>query len=86
MKVAVVAKSMDQARAVIARLGMVGKATPLILGVSPLAGLYFTAIIRIPVVMNDEEMLAHLDDTAVQTWWTMLLARTKGPVFRLEEE
>lgn len=77
MKVAVVANDTRVARAVIARLGMVGKATPLAYSVTPLAGLYFTAIVRMPTDENTVEN---------QEWWTSLLARTKGPVFRLEME
>lgn len=77
MKVAVVAESTETSRRVIARLGMVGKATPLALGVTPLSGHYFTAVLRIPTSSFTSKD---------QSWWTDLLARTKGPVFRLEEE
>lgn len=77
MRVAVVAESTETSRRVIARLGMVGKATPLAYSVTPLAGLYFTAIVRMPTDVNTVEN---------QEWWTSLLARTKGPVFRLEME
>lgn len=74
MKVAVVAETRREAREIIARLGMVGKAEPIVAEES-LSGLYFTAVIVVGYPELDLK----------GRWWEDLQRRSEAaPFWRLE--
>ncbi|MGV0949348.1 MAG: hypothetical protein ACOYB3_01660 [Azonexus sp.] len=74
MKVAVVCRTQAEAVALVATLGMVGKALPIAAESSPLLGHHFTA-----VVIRSVPQRTQRDDD----WWETLFTRNTGPVYTL---
>ena len=75
MKVAVVCRTVEEAVALAARLGMTKSAVPLAAESSALLGHRFTCV-----------LIRSMPRTGIRDtdWWEMLLARTTGPVYTLD--